>query len=80
MASVGIVGAGLSGLCMAIKIQKAGFHNFTIFEAADDIGGTVSAHAAACKSCSFGPTPITLLTCGNPTQSLYAKPVFQPAA
>jgi hypothetical protein len=42
MVSVGIVGAGLSGLCMAIKLQKAGFHNFTIYEAADDIGGTVS--------------------------------------
>jgi cation diffusion facilitator CzcD-associated flavoprotein CzcO len=47
MASVGIVGAGLSGLCMAKKLQQAGFHNYTIFEAADDIGGTVSAPAAA---------------------------------
>lgn len=42
MASVGIIGAGFSGLCMAIKLQKAGFTNFTIYEAADDIGGTVS--------------------------------------
>lgn len=42
MVSVGIVGAGFSGLCMAIKLQKAGFTDFTIFEAADDIGGTVS--------------------------------------
>lgn len=25
---------------MAIKCEKAGLHNYTVFEAADDIGGT----------------------------------------
>lgn len=45
MVSVGIVGAGFSGLCMAIRLQKAGITDFTIYEAADDIGGTWRANA-----------------------------------
>jgi cation diffusion facilitator CzcD-associated flavoprotein CzcO len=36
--SVAIVGAGFSGLCMGIQLKKAGFTNFTIFEAADAVG------------------------------------------
>jgi cation diffusion facilitator CzcD-associated flavoprotein CzcO len=37
--TVAIVGAGMSGLCMAIKLQQAGVA-FTIFEKADEVGGT----------------------------------------
>ena len=37
---VAIIGAGMSGLCMAIKLQDAGISSFTIFEKADDVGGT----------------------------------------
>ena len=37
---VAIVGAGMSGLCMAAKLQDAGIDSFTIFEKADDVGGT----------------------------------------
>lgn len=37
---VAIIGAGMSGLCMAIKLQDAGVEDFTIFEKADDVGGT----------------------------------------
>ncbi len=37
---VAIVGAGFAGLGMAIQLKKAGLHSFTIFEAADDVGGT----------------------------------------
>jgi cation diffusion facilitator CzcD-associated flavoprotein CzcO len=36
--SVAIVGAGFSGLCMAIQLKKAGFEDFMIIEAADAIG------------------------------------------
>lgn len=35
-----ILGAGLSGLCMAIKLRQAGIETFTIYEKADDVGGT----------------------------------------
>lgn len=38
--TVAIVGAGMSGLCMAVKLQDAGVDTFTIYEAADDVGGT----------------------------------------
>lgn len=37
---VAIVGSGFSGLNMGISLKKAGFTNFTIFERADEVGGT----------------------------------------
>ena len=39
MRRIAIVGAGLGGLCAAIKAREAG-HEATIFESADDVGGT----------------------------------------
>ncbi|MEE2762663.1 MAG: NAD(P)/FAD-dependent oxidoreductase [Pseudomonadota bacterium] len=35
-----IVGAGISGLCAAIKMKKAGYHDFRIIEKAQRVGGT----------------------------------------
>lgn len=37
---VAIIGAGMSGLCMAMKLRDAGIDSFTVFEQADDVGGT----------------------------------------
>ncbi|MGB3355446.1 MAG: NAD(P)/FAD-dependent oxidoreductase [Mycobacterium sp.] len=37
---VAIIGAGMSGLCMAATLQDAGIDDFTIFEKAYDVGGT----------------------------------------
>ncbi len=37
---IAIIGAGMSGICMAIQLKQAGFENFRIFEKADRIGGT----------------------------------------
>lgn len=37
---VAIIGAGMSGLCMAVKLQNAGIDSYTIFEKAEDVGGT----------------------------------------
>lgn len=37
---VAIIGAGMSGLCMAIKLQDAGIDSYTVFEQAEDVGGT----------------------------------------
>lgn len=37
---VAILGAGAGGICMGIRLKKAGFGNFTIYEKASDIGGT----------------------------------------
>ncbi len=37
---VGIVGAGFSGICMAIRLKQAGIHDFAIIERGDELGGT----------------------------------------
>jgi len=37
---VAIVGAGMSGLCMALKLKRAGIESFTIYEKGEDLGGT----------------------------------------
>ena len=38
--SVGIIGAGPGGLALGIFLRKAGFHDFTIFDREDGVGGT----------------------------------------
>ena len=35
-----VVGAGFSGLCMAIQLKEAGYDDFVVLEKAADIGGT----------------------------------------
>jgi len=37
---IGIVGAGFSGLCAAIRLRQAGFEDFVVFERGADVGGT----------------------------------------
>ena len=62
-----ILGAGMSGLCMAIQLQKAGMHNFVILEKQPGLGGTwwdniyPGAHVdvpAPIYSFSFAPNPL----------------------
>jgi len=38
--TIAILGAGVSGLCMGIALERAGFHAFTIYEKSDRLGGT----------------------------------------
>ena len=44
MPRVAIIGAGVSGLCMAIKLREAGIDSFTVYEKADRVGGTWQAN------------------------------------
>ena len=37
---VAIVGTGFSGIAMGVMLKRAGIESFTIFEKADDVGGT----------------------------------------
>ncbi|MGC6511852.1 MAG: flavin-containing monooxygenase [Parvibaculales bacterium] len=37
---IAVLGAGLSGMCMGIKLLEYGFTDFTIFEKAETVGGT----------------------------------------
>ena len=34
-----IIGAGMSGLAMAVKLRTAGFDSFTVLEKGKDVGG-----------------------------------------
>ena len=38
--SVAIIGTGFGGLCMAIKLKRAGIESFTLLEKAGSVGGT----------------------------------------
>ena len=33
---VAIIGAGMSGICMAVKLQDAGIDDFVVYESADE--------------------------------------------
>ena len=37
---IAIVGAGMSGICMAAQLQRAGVTTYTVFEKANRVGGT----------------------------------------
>jgi cation diffusion facilitator CzcD-associated flavoprotein CzcO len=37
---IAIVGAGVGGIATAVKLKKAGFHDFTVFESSAGAGGT----------------------------------------
>ena len=37
---IAIIGAGPGGLCMAIQLKRAGFHDFVILEQSEGVGGT----------------------------------------
>src|SRR5579872_5958652 len=37
---VAIIGAGLSGICLAVKLKEAGITAFALFEKSGGIGGT----------------------------------------
>lgn len=63
---VAVIGAGMSGLCMAAKLQDAGIDTFTVFEKADEVGGTWRDNSYPGLSCdvpsryysySFRPNP-----------------------
>ena len=40
MPRIAIIGAGMSGICVAVKLKAAGIDSFTVFEKGRDVGGT----------------------------------------
>jgi cation diffusion facilitator CzcD-associated flavoprotein CzcO len=63
---IAIIGAGMSGLCMAMKLQDAGIESYTVYELASDVGGTWRDNTYPGLSCdvpsrfysySFQPNP-----------------------
>lgn len=49
-----IVGTGFSGIAMGIALKQAGIHSFTIYEKADDIGGTWRDNTYPGAACDVG--------------------------
>ena len=61
-----IIGAGMAGILSAIKLREAGYHDFTVFEKGDRVGGTWRENTYPGLSCdvpshlysySFEPNP-----------------------
>ncbi|MGY2030498.1 flavin-containing monooxygenase [Nocardia gipuzkoensis] len=76
---IAIVGAGLGGIGLAIKLREAGFDELMILERADDLGGTWRANTypgCACDvpshlySYSFAPNPDWSRTYGRQPEIL----------
>ena len=73
--SIAIIGAGFSGLCTAIQLKHAGFNDFRIFEAGDEVGGVWRENTYPGAACdvpwhlySFSFEPHTNYSCPYPEQ------------
>jgi len=71
---VAIIGAGMSGLCMAAKLQDAGFDTFTIFEQADEVGGTWRDNTYPGLSCDVPSRFYSYSFRPNPSWSRFMSP------
>ena len=56
-ARIAVIGAGLGGLCAAIKLKQAGYENVRLFERAAEVGGTWRENTYPGCSCD---TPVAL--------------------
>ncbi|MET8652636.1 flavin-containing monooxygenase [Nocardia aurea] len=77
--SIAVIGAGIAGIGLAVKLRESGFEDFLVFERADDLGGTWRANTypgAACDvpshlySYSFAPNPDWSRTYGTQPEIL----------
>ena len=69
-AEIVIVGAGFSGLCMGVKLKKAGL-KFRILEKSDEIGGTWHANKYPGCRCDVWSVLYQLTFFKNPNWSTY---------
>ena len=51
--TLAIIGAGMGGVLMGIKLKEAGFHNFVILEKGDRVGGTWRENTYPGLHCDF---------------------------
>ena len=64
-----IIGAGMAGILSAIKLQEAGFDDFTIYEKADRLGGTWRENTYPGIACDVPSPPLQLLVRAQPEWS-----------
>lgn len=66
---VAILGAGVSGLAMAVRLKNAGFSTFEVFERASDVGGTWHQHRYPGLCCDIQAHIYSYSFAGNPDWS-----------
>jgi cation diffusion facilitator CzcD-associated flavoprotein CzcO len=71
---VAIVGAGMSGLCMAHALQRAGIEDFTVYEKADEVGGTWRENRYPGLTCDVPSRFYSYSFAPNPDWSSYFSP------
>ena len=69
---IAIIGAGFAGIGTAIQLKQAGIHSFTIFERADEVGGTWRDNTYPGAACDVPSHVYSLL--------LRAEPGLEPRA
>ncbi len=82
-----VVGAGLSGICVAVKLRDAGIEDFVVLDRADEVGGTWRDNTypgcgcdvpSALYSFSFEPKPDwSRFYAGQPEIRAYARTVAE---
>jgi cation diffusion facilitator CzcD-associated flavoprotein CzcO len=72
--TVAIVGAGMSGLCMGIKLRQAGIESFTIYEKASEVGGTWRENTYPGLVCDVPSRFYSYSFAPNPDWSSYYSP------
>lgn len=72
--TVAIVGAGMSGMCMAITLCRAGITDVTLFEKAPEVGGTWRDNTYPGLSCDVASRFYQYTFAPNPTWSHFFSP------
>jgi cation diffusion facilitator CzcD-associated flavoprotein CzcO len=68
---VAIVGAGFSGLCMAIRLKQEGIEDFVVLERADEVGGTWRDNTYPGCQCDIPSTLYSFSFAPNPDWSRF---------
>lgn len=71
---VAIVGAGMSGLCMAHELKRAGLEDFTVYEKAGEVGGTWRENRYPGLTCDVPSRFYSYSFAPNPDWSSYFSP------
>lgn len=71
---IAIAGAGMSGICMGIKLKAAGIDSFTIYEKAAEVGGTWRENTYPGLSCDVPSRYYSFSFAPNPDWSSYYSP------
>lgn len=74
MPSVAIIGAGMSGICVAIKLRQAGITDTTIYEKASEVGGTWRDNTYPGLSCDVPSRFYQFTFATNPNWSHFFSP------